>query len=245
MRICDFVKQNLPSYTKHPLYCTWRMMNYRCYCDVHTNFETYGGAGIIVSQDWRWDNPDGLENFIKDMGERPQGCTLDRENPYGNYEKENCRWATKKEQQNNFRKERDSKSGIAGVLPVRGGRWLASIYLESVSEKSIRINIFDTIEEASAAREKALIWKMTLGEEEAFRLIKEQSTVQINGKRAYNKKTSKYYGVSWSSQRQKWRTQVWYRDENGKLKSKYLGAYDNEEDAGKAVSDYLKNTKEN
>lgn len=216
------------------------MMNYRCYCDVHTNYDRYGGAGVTVQESWRWDNPDGFENFIKDVGERPESCTLDRKNPYGDYEKDNCRWATRKEQQNNFRKEKNTKSGVLGVTPLSDGRFAAMISMEITNHVGITINVFDNIEDAIASREQALKWKMELGEEKALELIRENSNIQLNGKRPYNKKTSKYFGVSWSNERNCWRTQVWGRDSEGKLKSKYLGSYDDEDAAGKAVETYLR-----
>jgi hypothetical protein len=95
---CKAVKADAP-YTKR----SWYAMHLRCYYKKHVCYKDYGGRGIVV--DWRWhrDNPDGWENFKKDMGERPQGKTLDRKDPNGNYHKDNCRWATPTEQNNNQR----------------------------------------------------------------------------------------------------------------------------------------------
>jgi hypothetical protein len=63
-----------------------------------TRYDLYGGRGIKVSDEWR-----DFENFYRDMGERPPGKTLDRINPDGNYTKDNCRWITLSEQQQNKR----------------------------------------------------------------------------------------------------------------------------------------------
>lgn len=79
-------------------YRSWRAMRSRCLNPKHAAYPYYGGRGITI--DPRWDD---FANFLADMGERPDGMTLDRKESSGNYCKNNCRWATKEEQQNNTR----------------------------------------------------------------------------------------------------------------------------------------------
>jgi hypothetical protein len=85
--------------TKHPLYQVWAALKYRCLNPNSSKWKNYGGRGITVCKRWI----DSFENFLEDMGERPEGSSLERINVDGNYEPGNCRWATQKEQQNNKR----------------------------------------------------------------------------------------------------------------------------------------------
>jgi hypothetical protein len=84
----------------HPLYKTWDNMKQRCYNTNYNQYKDWGGRGIKICD--RWLN--SFENFLTDMGERPEGTTLDRKNNDGDYEPSNCRWATKSEQELNKRK---------------------------------------------------------------------------------------------------------------------------------------------
>ena len=74
-------------------YKTWKLMRSRCNTPTDMHYKWYGGRGIKVSKEW-----DNFLVFLQDMGERPDGKTLDRINPDGDYCKSNCRWATPKEQ---------------------------------------------------------------------------------------------------------------------------------------------------
>jgi hypothetical protein len=77
-------------------------------CDNPDNamYINYGGRGIRICDRWTEPNGQGFANFLTDMGERPDGTSLDRIDVNGNYEPSNCRWATVKEQANNKRTSR-------------------------------------------------------------------------------------------------------------------------------------------
>lgn len=81
-----------------PTYRSWHSMIARCSYPSMQDWRLYGGRGITVCERWR-----DFRKFLADMGERPDGCSLDRIDSDGNYEPGNCRWATASEQQRNKR----------------------------------------------------------------------------------------------------------------------------------------------
>ncbi|QMV29723.1 hypothetical protein [Vibrio phage vB_VnaS-AQKL99] len=81
-------------------YRSWLAMRARCLNPSNTRFADYGGRGITICKRW-----DDFINFHADMGDRPEGLTLDRINVNGNYEPDNCKWSTATEQRNNQRRK--------------------------------------------------------------------------------------------------------------------------------------------
>lgn len=82
-------------------YKSWQSMVERCLNPNHHAWRYYGGRGITVCMRWRT-----FANFLEDMGERPEGRTLDRIDNDGDYRPGNCRWATVLEQNQNKRQRR-------------------------------------------------------------------------------------------------------------------------------------------
>lgn len=79
-----------------PTYQSWQAMKQRCLQPNHAHFGNYGGKGITVCERWMT-----YDNFVRDMGPRPKGTSLDRLDNAKGYEPSNCRWATKTEQNRN------------------------------------------------------------------------------------------------------------------------------------------------
>ena len=96
-RMCSVYKHGMEG---TPTYRTWITMKARCTKETNHNYKNYGGRGIKICD--RWLN--SFENFLEDIGVRPEGLQLDRIDNNGNYEPGNCRWVTPKENSNNRRR---------------------------------------------------------------------------------------------------------------------------------------------
>ena len=80
------------------MFWVWCDMRARCESPKHKAFANYGGRGITVCDRWQ-----SFDMFVNDMGERPDGTSLDRIDNDAGYSAENCRWATRQQQNSNRR----------------------------------------------------------------------------------------------------------------------------------------------
>lgn len=85
-----------PYKTNTPTYISWKSMKARCLNKNATSYEYYGAKGVTICDKWLT-----YQNFLNDMGERPDGMTIDRIDAFGNYKPSNCKWSTRLEQNQN------------------------------------------------------------------------------------------------------------------------------------------------
>lgn len=101
------------------VYDVWFQMMSRCHKPENPGYPNYGGRGIEVCESWR----QGVANFVADMGEPPEGMSLERVDNNGNYEPGNCVWATRHQQQRNQR----TNVKVAGVVMADWARALGVV----------------------------------------------------------------------------------------------------------------------
>ncbi len=145
---------NTHGLSKSETYRSWQRMKTRCLDSTYSMYRHYGGRGIKVCAQWL-----SFENFLRDMGLRPTGKELDRQDNNGDYTPENCRWATKSQNQRNKRVGRNNISGVSGVSFSKGVYWVAKGKLHG---KSIFLYNGKDFFEACCARKS---WEVK-GEEE-------------------------------------------------------------------------------
>lgn len=232
-----YVKQEgVVNPTTHILFNTWRMMNVRCYDTRHKAYHRYGERGITVCDSWCWVNPRGFYNFLTDMESKPDNTTLDRSDNDLGYCKLNCKWSSKKEQQNNLGVGIKNTSGVLGVC-LLGSRWRASTLIHG---KHKILGSFELKTEAEAFYETIRNIKLEDGDDKALEYLNSFKQ-ELTGKRKYARKTSEYYGVRLHRDGLRYSAATHYTSPDGKLKQKYLGLYWKEEEAAKVVEDFVNN----
>ena len=154
---CYSIEKVVERFTTHGLtgtttYRTWAIMKDRCTNPKSGEYENYGARGIGYDPKWEL-----FEGFLEDMGERPDGLSLDRIDVNGNYCKENCRWADQGVQSHGRRKliYKNSKvvSRFIGVTwKADTARWRAKLVYKG---KVIMDRTFISDVEAAKAYDKA------------------------------------------------------------------------------------------
>jgi hypothetical protein len=122
----------------------------RCYSPNYKNFHYWGGKGVTVCDRWL----ESFENFLDDMGERPEGTSLNRVDGSMTYSKETCNWASRSVQAFEQKKYKSNTSGVTGVYETKHSTFTAKI---SVQNKVIHLGTFKSFEEAVRARKDAEI----------------------------------------------------------------------------------------
>lgn len=146
---CKMGKWYKHNLTGHPMLKAWEQMISRCYNPKNISYKNYGARGIKVCDRWLGDATTGFLNFVEDMGERPDGMSIDRIDVNGDYCPENCRWATPVLQSLNRRVLSNSPSGISGVKYIDSvGKWQARIGQNYMG-------LYPTLFDAACARKRA------------------------------------------------------------------------------------------
>jgi hypothetical protein len=124
---------HLSGYRHSPEYATWRAMLRRCKDIKFSDYYMYGGRGIKVCDRWN-----DFLLFLEDVGDRPEGMTLDRfPNKDGDYEPGNVRWSTPKEQARNMRANR--------IIEFDGKKMCVAEWADAlgIDQNTIRARLFN------------------------------------------------------------------------------------------------------
>lgn len=131
-------------------YSAWLNLRNRCNNPRNKDFADYGGRGIYVCERWN-----SYQNFLEDMGPKPENYSIDRLDVNGPYAPWNCQWKSASDQQKNKRpivgrtqSVFNNKTGIKYATLTKGGRYQSTIKIKG---KSYACGTFDTAQEAHDA----------------------------------------------------------------------------------------------
>lgn len=131
-----------------PTFTSWHSMMQRCCNENNEAYKSYGAIGITVDERWK-----DFLNFLEDMGERPEGTSLNRIRGSSVYSKDTCEWASYSIQAYDQKIRNTNKSGRTGVCwDKRLGKWEAYI---SVEKKKISLGFYEDLDNAIEARKEA------------------------------------------------------------------------------------------
>ena len=121
-RFIDCSGTDNPTYrhglSQTPTYDCFRNMHQRCSNPKNVGYANYGGRGIKVCSRWSI-----VDNFVEDMGLKPDGLTIDRIDNDGDYTPENCKWSTPLEQGQNKRVYKNARLVTFDGLTLSVSEW--------------------------------------------------------------------------------------------------------------------------
>lgn len=133
----------VPDTRRHSLLSIYNGIRTRCYNPRFHAYKWYGGKGIRMCGRWFY----SFDNFVTDVGNRPEGYELDRIDSNGDYSPENCRWADRSTQTRNASNSKNRELPV-GVRKTALGHYQARIKHNKVE---IHLGTFKTAEEAANA----------------------------------------------------------------------------------------------
>jgi hypothetical protein len=149
---------------EHYLYDTWKTIRQRCNNPRCKAYPNYGGRGIYLASEWN-----DFWTFVKDMGERPEGFSIERKDNDGPYAPWNCVWADRKAQNSNKRARH-----FEPRVYYQRGAWELRI-------KSRTVKLCKTEEEALAAKRQLLETGTTTHKRGCVTLDQKKYTFRMDG----------------------------------------------------------------
>jgi predicted nucleic acid-binding Zn-ribbon protein len=121
-------------------YKAWSNMFTRCNNPSARGYIHYGGKGIKICDRWT-----SFSNFLVDMGECPEGYSLDRIDPRDNYHADNCKWASSFEQNSHQLLRKDNITGVKGVSIGKTGKYVIRFQSKFKKRHAVVSEIYNAI----------------------------------------------------------------------------------------------------